>query len=75
MTVCGLGTEIMVGTLFLQYGTSEKLNHAWRVAQFMFPLLAVVTLQGRPPDFLKFETLKSLEKTSFIFDLLAVLAD
>jgi hypothetical protein len=36
----------MVGTLFLQYGASDKLNHAWRVAQFLFPLLAVVTLQA-----------------------------
>jgi len=42
--IAGLGSEFAVWLMFLRHGWSSKLQSYWQLAQFTFPLLAVISL-------------------------------
>lgn len=42
--VAGLGSELSVWLMFLQSGWNKQLESRWKMAQFVFPLFAVISL-------------------------------
>lgn len=44
MVLTGLGTELLVWLMFLEGGWDQQKENQWKIAQFLFPLLAVTSL-------------------------------